>query len=187
MLAGHTERDLSVEVLGLRSAGPVPARAGRRPLDRPSRGRARGRARLEGDRRADDPLERRVDAARGRRRRARRRAALVPALLVGRPRARRQPGRPRRRGRLRRDRRHARHAHARLARPRPPQRLPPLPPRRGPGAVLQRPALPRAAGRAARGGRADGVADGARGVPEPRASPGTTWRGCAGGPSCRCS
>ena len=97
-------------------AGPVPARAGRRPLDRPRRRRARRRPRRPRDRRADDPLERRVDLARGRRRRARRRAALVPALLVGRPRARRQPRRPRRRRRLRRDRRHARHAHARLAR-----------------------------------------------------------------------
>ena len=63
-------------------AGAVPARARRRPLDRPRGGRARRRPRLEGDRRADDPLERRVDLARGRRRRARRRAALVPALLV---------------------------------------------------------------------------------------------------------
>ena len=73
------------------------------------------------------------------------------------------------RSRLRRDRRHARHAHPRLARPRPPQRLPAVPQRRGAGAVLQRPALPRAARRAAGGGRADRVADGARRVPEPRA------------------
>ena len=69
---------------------------------------------------------------------------------------------------LRRDRRHARHAHARLARPRPAQRLPALPQRARAGAVLQRPALPRAARRAAGGGRPDGVADGARGLPEPR-------------------
>ena len=134
---------------------PVPARAGRRALDRARGGRARRRARLEGDRRADDPLERSLDVARGRGRRARGRAALVPALLVGRPRARRQPRRPGRRGRLRRDRRHARHADARLARPRPAQRLPPLPAGRRTGAVLQRPALPRAA-RGAGGRPSDG-------------------------------
>ncbi len=111
-------------------AGTVPARTGRRPLDRASGSGARRRPRLEGDRRADDPLERRLDLARRRRRGARRRAALVPALLVGRPRARRQPRRPRGRSRIRRDRRHARHADSRLARPRPPQRLPALPLRR---------------------------------------------------------
>ena len=82
MLVGTAERDLSVEVLGLRSPAPFLLAPGRRPLDRPPRGRARRRPRLEGDRRADGPLERRVDPARGRRRRARRRAALVPALLV---------------------------------------------------------------------------------------------------------
>ena len=43
----------------------------------------------------------------------------------------------------------------------------PLPAGRWAGAVLQRPALPRAAGRAAGGGPADGVADGARRVPQP--------------------
>ena len=45
MLAGNAERDLSVEVLGLRSPVPVPARAGRRALDRPRGGRAGRRAR----------------------------------------------------------------------------------------------------------------------------------------------
>ena len=150
-------------------AGAVPARARRRPLDRPRGEGARRRPRLEGDRRPDDPLERRVDRARGRRGRARRRAAMVPALLVVGPRARRQPRRPRRRSRLRRDRRHARHADARLARARPRERLPPLPRRRRAGAVLQRPALPRAARRGAGGGRPDRVADGAGRVPEPRA------------------
>ena len=51
--------------------------------------------------------------------------------------------------------------------------------RRRAGAVLQRPALPRAAGRAARGGPADGVADGARRVPEPRPHLERPRRGCA--------
>ena len=50
-------------------------------------------------------------------------------------------------------------------------------------AVLQRPALPRAAGRAAGGRHPDRVADGAGGVPEPRRSPGPTWTGCATGPT----
>ena len=89
--------------------------------------------------RADDPLERRVELARGRRRGARRHPALVPALLVRRPRARRQHRRPGRRGGLRRDRRHPRHADARLAAARPTARLSPVPPGRRARAVLQRP------------------------------------------------
>ena len=169
-------------------AGAVPARPGRRALDRASRGRARRRARLEGDRRADGPLERRVDAARGRRRGARR-ARSAGSSSTGGPTASSPaasstaPARPGygaivvtldtlTLGWRDRD----------LA-----QRLPPLPRRRRAGAVLQRPALPRAARRAAGGGPADGVADGAGGVPEPRASPGATSRGCASGPSCRSS
>ena len=144
--APDAHRQLGARPLGrgARAAldGAVPARTGRSALDRPSRRRARGRARLEGDRRADDPLERGLDAARGRRRGARRCPTVVPALLVGRPRAGRQPRRPGRGGRLRCDRRHARHADARLALPRPAQRLPALPRRRGAGPVLQRPALP---------------------------------------------
>ena len=123
-------------------ARAVPARADRRPLDRARGRRARRRARGPRDRRADDPLERRLELAGGRRRRARRLAALVPALLVRRSRARRQHRRPGRRGRLRRDRRHPRHAHARLAAARPRERLPALPSGRGAGAVLQRSGLP---------------------------------------------
>ena len=64
-------------------AGAVPARPGRRALDRASRGRARRRARLEGDRRADGPLERRVDVARGRRRGARRRPSAGSSSTGG--------------------------------------------------------------------------------------------------------
>ena len=165
---GNAERDLSVEVLGLRSPAPfLLGPVGVLSIVHPEAELGVARA----SKATGVPMMLSSAAstlARGRRRRARRRAALVPALLVGRPRARRQPRRPRRGGRLRRDRRHARHADARLARPRPAERLPALPAGRGAGAVLQRPALPRAAGRAARGGPADGVADGARRVPEPR-------------------
>ena len=53
MLAGNVQRDLSVEVLGLRFAVAVLARADRRAQHRPRRGRARGRLRGRRDRRAD--------------------------------------------------------------------------------------------------------------------------------------
>ena len=66
MLAGTAERDLSVEVLGLRS--PVPfllAPVGVLSIVHPDAELAVARA-VGGDRRADDPLERGLDAARGR-------------------------------------------------------------------------------------------------------------------------
>ena len=89
-------RDLSVEVLGTRSPAPfllARSACSRSRIRRPS-WRRPGRG---GGRRPDDPLERRLHVDRGRRRGAGRRAALVPALLAERPRARRQPRRPRRR------------------------------------------------------------------------------------------
>ena len=68
MLVGTAERDLSVEVLGLRSPAPfLLAPVGVLSIVHEETG-ARRRPRLEGDRRPDDPLERRVDRARGRRR-----------------------------------------------------------------------------------------------------------------------
>ena len=118
-------------------AGAVPPRAGRSPLDRPCRCRARGSRRLEVDRHPARPLQRGLDVARGRG--GDRPAALVPALLVGRSRARGEP-RPARRGRrVRRDRADGRHPDARLAAARPPERLPAVPQGRRARAVLLRP------------------------------------------------
>ena len=136
MLTGNAERDLSVEVLGLASPapfllGPVGVLSIVHPeaeLGVARASKATGVPMVLSSA-ASTSLE---DVAA-----ELRRAGVVPALLVGRPRAGGQPRRPRRRGRLRRDRRHARHADARLARPRPPQRLPAVPAGRGPGAVLQ--------------------------------------------------
>ena len=162
MLAGNVERDLSVEVLGTRS--PVPfllAPIGVLSIAHPDAELAVARARRV-DRRADDPLERGLELARGRRRRARRDAragssstgvndrelagsfvdragaagygaivVTLDTLILG--------WRPRdlRLGYL------------------------PFLAGRGARAVLQRSGLPRAARRAAGGGRADGVRAGA--------------------------
>ena len=155
---GNVERDLSVEVLGTRS--PVPfllAPIGVLSIAHPDAELAR-RARGRVDGRADDPLERRVELDRGRRRGARARrprwfqlywvsdrelagsfvdragaagygaiVVTLDTLILG----------------------------WRAARPA--ARLPAVPAGRGARAVLQRPGLPRAARRAARGGRAHGV------------------------------
>ena len=162
MLTGNVQRDLSVEVLGTRVGGAVPARADRRPRHRPSRRRARRRARRGGERRPDRALERRValDGAGGRG--DRRRAALVPALLGLGPEDRRELRPARGGGGLRGDRRHARHARPRLASARPREHVPPVHPGRGLRAVLHRPGLPElprgaAGGRRALGGGADAL------------------------------
>ena len=80
-------------------------------------------------------------------------AALVPALLAQRPRARRQLRRPRRGGRLRRDRRHRRHLHPRLEAARPAAGLAALPRRHGHRQLLPGPGLPRRPRADAGGGR----------------------------------
>ena len=115
MLGGHVERDLSVEVLGLRS--PVPFLLA--PIGVLSIAHAdaeRGVARAAASTgvpmilssAASTSLE---DVAA----RAGRDTPLVSAVLVQRPRHRRQPRRSGGRRGLQRDRRHARHADARLA------------------------------------------------------------------------
>ena len=93
-------------------------------------------------------LDRLVDLDGGHRRGGRRRgAALVPALLAERPRARREPRPPRRGERALRDRPHRRQLDRRLEAPRPPAGLPPLPRGDRDRAVPVRPRLPRRASR----------------------------------------
>ena len=94
-------------------------RAGRRPLDRASRGRARRRAGRGRAGRSLRPLHRGLALARGGGRGGGPGAALVPALLGPRPGDHREPRPARGRRRLLRDRRHPRHADARLAAARP--------------------------------------------------------------------
>ena len=122
MLIGNTERDLSVEVLGTRSPAPfLLAPIGVLSIAHEDGELAVARAAAA----TGVPFFLSSAASsldRGRRREHGRRAALVPALLGQRPRARRQPRRPRRRGGLLGGRRHARHADPRLAPARPPAR-----------------------------------------------------------------
>ena len=167
MLAGNAQRDISVEVLGMRSPAPfflAPVGVLSIAHEEAEVGVAQGGGLV---RRADAPLERR-DAL-DRRGRGDRRAALVPALLGQRPRDLRELRPPRRGRRLRRDRRHARHADARLAAARPAAGVPAVHQRRGLRPVLQRPVFLSRARQDAGGGPAHGGGDDARDVPEPRA------------------
>ena len=143
MLTGNAVRDISVEVLGMRSPAPFfLAPIGVLSIAHED-GRGRGRAGRRVVRRADGALERRDPLARGGRRD--RRAALVPALLGERPRDLRELRPACRSRRLWRDRGHARHADARLAPAGPATRIPAVPARPRLRTVLQRPGVPLAA------------------------------------------
>ena len=183
----HRQRDARHLGRGARPAlaGAVPARAGRRALDRARGGRGRRRQRSRVVRRAARALERGDPLDRGGRRDQC--AALVPALLGERPRDLRELRQPRRGRRVRRDRRHARHAHARLAAARPAPGVPAVHQGRRLRPVLQRPGLPLAARQDPGGGSPHGRRDDARDVPEHRARRGTTSTGCARRPRCRSS
>jgi len=113
MLTGNAVRDISVEVLGLRSPAPFfLAPVGVLSIAHEEAGSRR----CEGVgvvRRPADPFER--GHALDRRGRRDERASLVPALLGQRPRDLRELRQPRRSRRLRRNRRHARHLPPRLA------------------------------------------------------------------------
>ncbi len=124
------------------SASPLLLAPGRRARDGRRRGRPRRRARRARRGRADDLLQPGLAPDGGVRARARRLAALVPAVLEHVERPRRELRRARRGVRLRGDRRHARHDDARLAHARPRPRLPAVPARQGDRAVHERPGVP---------------------------------------------
>ena len=112
---GATASGTSRSRCSARVARAVPARAGRRPLDRARRGRARGGARVRGHRRAADPLERGLALDRGGGRGDGRRARWFQLYWVNDREIAASFVAARGGGRVRRDRRHARHADARLA------------------------------------------------------------------------
>ncbi len=143
MLTGNATRDISVEVLGLRSPAPfllAPVGVLSIAHEEAEVGVAKASASSGVPMILSSAATHSIEEVA-----ATNCAALVPALLGERPRDLRELRQPRRGGRLRRDRRHARHAHARLAAARPAPRVPAVHPRRGLRAVLQRPRLPLAA------------------------------------------
>ena len=164
-----------------------PAGADRRPGHPPSRGRARHGPGGGLDGGPPGGQHRLVPPARGDRGRDGRRPALVPALLAPERRARREPPLACPASRLRRHRRDPRHVPARLARTRHPERLPAVPPRRGPGELPHRPRLLRRGRRPIPRQDPSALSNTSpRSSPTPRA-PGPTWPGCARRPRCRSS
>ena len=185
MLRDVSERDLSASVAGTEMPAPLLlAPIGVHSILHPRR-RA-GDRRGGGERRAAADRELGVGPhPRADRRGRRRRAALVPALLAERPRARRELRLARRGGGLLGDRAHRRHLHPRLEAARPAAGLAAVPRGDRQRQLPPGPGLPRGAREAAGGGPRGGDRPLPLDLRQPRRSPGTTLPGSRARPRCR--